>query len=137
MGLTYEWSVTAIKKATSDNIDEAIVGTRWKVVGTDEDGNSGEFSGATPFDLNTINTGSFTAYQDLTESQVLGWIKSVVSGSNPMTNYWSHINGQILKQVERSKLSVAEVSDMHLPWSPTSGSSDTPDPLATNATTID
>jgi hypothetical protein len=129
MGYTYEWSVTGIKKATSTNIDEAIIGTRWKVVCTDEDGNTGEFVGATPFDLHTINTGSFTAYADLNEEQVLGWIKNVVSGSNRMTNYWEHIQGQMDKQIERTKYSFTEVSDVSLPWSPTSGSSVTPDPL--------
>jgi hypothetical protein len=112
----------------SENIDEAIIGTQWKVVCTDEDGNTGEFVGATPFDLNSINTGSFTAYADLNEEQVLGWIKTVVSGSNRMTNYWGHIQGQMDKQITRSKLSFTEVSDVGLPWSPTSGSV-TPDPL--------
>jgi hypothetical protein len=34
------------------------------------------------------------------------------------------------KQITRSKLSFSEVSDISLPWSPTSGSSVTPDPLA-------
>ena len=130
MGYTYEWSVTAIKKATSNDINDAIIGTNWKVICTDEDGNTGEFSGATPFDLNTINTGSFTAYQDLTELQVLVWIKNVVSGSNRATNYWDHIQGQMDKEIIRNKLAFTEVSDVSLPWSPTSGSSVTPDPLA-------
>jgi subtilase family serine protease len=130
MGYTYEWKVTGVKKVNSENIDEAIIGTQWKVVCTDEDGATGEFIGATPFDLKTINTGSFTAYADLTEEQVLGWIKNVVSGSNPGTNYWHHIQGQMDKQIEKTKLSFTEVSDVSLPWSPTSGSSVTPDPLA-------
>ena len=129
MGYTYEWSVTGIKKVNSENIDEAVIGTRWKVICTDEDGNTGEFVGATPFDLHSIDTGSFTPYENLTETQVLGWIKSVVSGSNRATNYWDHIQGQMNKQIERSKLSFTEVSDVSLPWSPTSGSV-TPDPLA-------
>jgi len=129
MGYTYEWKVTGDKKVNSENIDEAIIGTQWKVVCTDEDGNTGEFVGATPFDLNSINTGSFTAYADLNEEQVLGWIKTVVSGSNRMTNYWGHIQGQMDKQITRSKLSFTEVSDVGLPWSPTSGSV-TPDPLS-------
>ena len=129
MGYTYEWSITGIKKANTENIDEAVIGTRWKVVCTDEDGNVGEFNGATPFDLNTINTGSFTTYADLTEQQVLGWVKNIVSGSNRMTNYWGHIQGQMDKQIERTKYSFTEVSDVSLPWSPTSGSSVTPDPL--------
>lgn len=126
MGYTYEWSVTGIKKATSDNINDAIVGTKWKVIGTDDDGNTGEFSGATPFDLNTINTGSFTAYENLTEEQVLGWIKNVASGSESASNYWSHIQGQINKQINNTKLSHVEVGGTDLPWSPTSGSNQTP-----------
>jgi hypothetical protein len=125
MGYTYEWSVTGIKKATSDNINDAIIGTRWKVVCTDEDGNTGEFSGATPFDLNTIDSGSFTPYQDLTEAQVLGWIKSVVSGSSS-SNYWDHIQGQMNKEINKSKLSQVEVTSVDLPWSETSGSFTSP-----------
>jgi hypothetical protein len=129
MGYTYEWKVTGVKKVNSENIDEAVVGTRWRVICTDEDGNKGEFNGATPFNLNTINTGSFTAYADLSEEQVLGWIKNVVSGSNRMTNYWKHIQGKMDEEIIRNKLAFTEVSDISLPWSPTSGSSVTPDPL--------
>jgi hypothetical protein len=129
MGYTYEWKVTGIKKVNSENIDEAIIGTQWKVVCTDEDGNTGEFVGATPFNLQSIDTGSFTPYENLTEEQVLGWIKNIVSGSNPMLNYWNHIQTQMDKQISKSKLSFTEVSEVGLPWSPTSGSV-TPDPLA-------
>jgi hypothetical protein len=125
MGYTYEWSVTSVKKATSDNINDAIIGTQWKVVCTDEDGNSGEFSGATPFDLNTIDTENFTEYQNLTETQVLDWIKNSVSGSSS-TNYWNHIQGQIDKQINRTKLSYVAVNGVDLPWSSTSGSNATP-----------
>jgi hypothetical protein len=121
MGYTYEWSVTGFKKATSDSINDAVIGTRWKVICTDMDGNTGEFSGATPFDLKTIDTGSFIEYADLTETQVLGWIKNTVSGSS-LTNYWEHIQGQLDKQISKSKLSVVEVETGSLPWSPTSGS---------------
>ena len=126
MGYTYEWSITGIKKATSDDINDAIIGTKWKVICTDEDGNTGEFSGATPFDLNTIDTNNFTEYQNLTEEQVLGWIKSTVSGSNSSTNYWSHIQGQMNKQINKNKFSHIEVNSVDLPWSETSGSNATP-----------
>jgi hypothetical protein len=128
MGYTYEWKVTGIKKVNSENIDEAIVGTQWKVICTDEDGNTGEFVGATPFNLQSIDTGSFTPYENLTEEQVLGWIKNIVSGSNPTLNYWNHIQTQMDKQISKSKLSFTEVSEVGLPWSPTSGSV-TPDPM--------
>jgi hypothetical protein len=122
MGYTYEWKLTGLKKQNSTNLEDAVVGANWKVIGTDADGNEGSFTGATPFSITTINTGSFTAYNELTEVQVLGWIKNHVSGSNLSTNYWEHINGVIEREINGKKWVKVEVSEMDLPWSPTSGS---------------
>jgi hypothetical protein len=115
MGYTYEWVVTAIKKATFDDINDAIIGTQWKVICTDNNGNTGEFSGATPFDLNTMDIENFIEYQNLTEVQVLDWIKNVVSGSSS-TNYWSHIQGQMDKQISEKTKIITEVGTSNLPW---------------------
>lgn len=122
MGLTYAWKLVGLKKQNSENIDDAVVGTQWKLTGTDEDGNEGTFTGATPFSISQINTGSFTPYNESTEAQVLGWIKNHVSGSNPSTNYMEHINGVILKEIASKKWVKVEVAEVDLPWSPTSGS---------------
>ena len=122
MGYTYEWKLTGLKKQNSINLEDAVIGTNWKVIGTDTDGNEGSFTGATPFSITTINTGSFTAYNELTEVQVLDWIKNHVSGSNTSTNYWEHISGVIEKEISGKKWVKVEVSEIDLPWSPTSGS---------------
>ena len=121
MGLTYEWKLTGLRKQNSENVNDAVVGTNWKLIGTDEDGNEGTFSGATPFSISTINTASFTEYGALTEEQVLSWVKNYVSGSGP-TNYMEHINGVILKEIASKKYVKLDVSETNLPWSPTSGS---------------
>ena len=122
MGYTYEWKLTGLRKQNSENVNDAVIGTHWKLIGTDEDGNEGTFTGATPFSINTINTSSFTPYTELTEAQVLGWIKNHVSGSNLSTNYMEHINGVIEKEINSKKWVKVEVSETDLPWSPTSGS---------------
>ena len=44
MGFTYEWKLTGLKKQNSINVEDAVVGTSWKLTGTDEDGNVGTFS---------------------------------------------------------------------------------------------
>jgi hypothetical protein len=121
MGLTYEWKLIGLKKQDSENVNEAIVGTNWKITATDEDGNVGTFTGATPFSISTINTGSFVPYSELTEDVVLGWVKNHVSGSGP-TNYMDHINKQIQKEIAANKWVKVEVAEADLPWSPTSGS---------------
>jgi hypothetical protein len=128
MGYTYEWKLVGLKKQNSANINDAVVGTNWKVTATDEDGNVGTFTGATPFSIDTVNTASFTTYNELTETQVIGWIKNHVSGSNPSTNYWAHISGVIEQEINGKKWVKVEVAEVDLPWSPTSGSVTPPVP---------
>jgi len=125
MGLTYKWELVGLKKQNSENFENIVVGTNWKLTGTDTDGNFGVFNGATPFKPQDLNGDGFVNYQDLTEELVLGWVKNVVSGSTE-TNYMGHINGQIQKEIDHKKYARIEVTTMDLPWSPTSGSTSYP-----------
>lgn len=122
MSLEYSWKLKGLKKATNTDINDAVIGTQWKLTGTDADGNSGEFDGATPFKLSEINSEVFTPFSELTELQVLGWIQNIVTGSDA---YWSHINEKINKQIEDKKMEVTDVYEIDLPWS-TGGTEYTP-----------
>ena len=115
MALTYEWKLTGLKKTSGNDLSDVIVQTYWTLTGTDGDGNSGTFSGATPFDLNSVDPANFTAYDSLTEATVLNWIKAVVVGS-----YKDHVDEQIQKQIDGKKNPVVEVNNGQFPWSPPS-----------------
>lgn len=131
MAYTFNWELKALRKANSDSYNDIIIGTNWKVTATDEDGYEGSFDGATPFKAAEINPSTFTEYASLTEEQVLGWVKSVVSGSNASLNYWDHIMGRIKKQIDEKKYLETRVDATAFPWSPTSGSASvTPNPAA-------
>ena len=121
MAITYDWKLTGLRKQHTDDLNNVVVGTFWKVTMTDEDGNTGEFSGATPFSTNSINLSTFTEYTNLSEEQVLGWVKNVVSGSGP-GNYWEHIHGKMLQDYNAKKYQRIMVMENDLPWAPTSGS---------------
>ena len=112
MALSYTWELTSLKKTSAANLSNVIVGTRWDVTGTDENGNSGKFSGATPFNLSTVDPNNFIAYENLTANIVLGWIQAVVVG-----DYKAHIDGQIQKQIDAQINPVEEVSGNTFPWS--------------------
>lgn len=133
MGFTYEWKLTSLKKQNTETLSDVIVGTQWKLTGTDEDGYSGIFNGATPFQVQDLNGDGFIDYHDLTEELVIGWIQNYVSGSSP-SNYMNHINQQIQKQIDHTKFVTMDVSEVDLPWSPTSGSSVAPEPEIAPAT---
>ena len=122
MALTYTWKLTGLKKQDTADFNDLVIGTRWTVTGTDEDAVDGTFQGATPLDIPDAGQEGYIPYAELTEEIVLGWIKEHVSGSNPATNYWDHIDGRIVKAIDEKKWTKVEVMEGDLPWSETSGS---------------
>lgn len=115
MSLTYEWKIKSLKKQNDPSVelDDIIVQTYWECIGSDEDGNSGTFHGATPFDPDQIDPEEFTAYEDLTEAQVLSWIQDVV---NTNVGYKNHIDEQIQKQIDAILRPMVEITGSGLPW---------------------
>lgn len=110
--MNYTWELTNLKRKNTDTIQNIIVQTNWKKIGTDENGNIGSFSGATPFELSTVDPDNFVSYEDLTEEMVLGWIQSIVIGS-----YEEHVNGKITEQIEAIVSPVVSVTG-GFPWQP-------------------
>ena len=115
MELTYTWKLTRLKKTDdpSAELNDIIVQTYWECTGTDADGISGTFNGATPFEPDMVDAENFTTYENLTEAQVLGWVQDVVE-NNP--GYKAHIEGQIKKQIDEIVRPVVEVNSDALPW---------------------
>jgi len=115
MTLTYKWKITSLKKTDDPSVElnDIIVQTRWTLTGTDEEGNSGTFTGATPFEPDQVDPVNFTTYETLTEAMVIGWIQEVVN-NNP--TYKEHIEEQIQKQIDAIKKPQIEVDSDALPW---------------------
>lgn len=113
MALTYTWKVTGLKKTKEGSNNDAVVQTYWEKKGTDDKGNEGVFTGATPF--TSADADPFVKFADLKEADVLKWIKAVadVDGS-----YKDHINAQIQKQID---LVVTPVVEADMPWAETGG----------------
>ena len=111
MSLTYTWKLKSLKKTDTTLLKDVIIQTYWELKGTDEDGYSGTFSGATPFTPTDIDGDGFITYKDLTEEIVLGWIKTQV-----VDGYKDHIDGVIMKQIDEQRNVVQEVKEEELPW---------------------
>jgi hypothetical protein len=113
MALTLSYAITSLKVKDEVNADgvtlqNAVCQTYWKCTGTDEDGNTGEFQGATPFSAATVSEGDFKAFEDLVEADVIGWVQAVVDGD---PHYREHIEGQIQRQID--ELSIRQPN---MPW---------------------
>lgn len=109
MIITYAWKVTRINTKNDADNTGVVVQTRWEKTGTDEDGNTGKFIGATPFDFNSaIQNPNLTPLSELTEAQVLSWIQAVTVG-----DYELHINKVILDDISKKS---SPIIDALLPW---------------------
>lgn len=104
--MTYTWKITGVKTIDTGDVTDGVIQTYWEKTGTDENGNEGTFTGATPFPQSTINPETFVPYTELTEEIVLGWIQGVVVGS-----YEQHVNDQIQKQIDAKNIKQPD-----LPW---------------------
>lgn len=118
MALTYQYKVTGLKvrneTIANTTVENAVVQTYWTLTGTDENGNEGTFSGATPFTADpTDSSGPFIPFDQLTEQDVIAWISNVVE-TNP--GYKDHINAQITKQIDEK---ISPITEPSLPWANT------------------
>lgn len=111
MALTYTWTLSSLRKTDAQGLEGIVVGTQWVCTGIDDDGYSGSFVGATPFNLDEVDPENFTPYEELTKDQVLGWIESTVMATSK-----NHIDEQILKQIEAQKNPIVEVNSQSFPW---------------------
>jgi hypothetical protein len=110
--ITYTWKVTGLKIKDIDTTrPNAIVQTYWQKIGTDESGNEGTFSGATPFTVDpSDDSGPFKPFAELTEADIVAWIQTVVTGG-----YEQHVNSKILEQIQQK---IEPVTEAALPWAP-------------------
>ena len=126
MALSYTWKITGLKKKDQVNsegatLEGAVVQTYWEAEGTDESGNKASFQGATPFSAENVPAGSFVAFEDLTEENVISWVQNIVDND---PSYAAHIEERIRAEIDKEV--VEDVTEGSLPWS--DGSEVTPDP---------
>ena len=109
MTITYTWAVTGMKVTTVGDLSNYVVQTYWTKTGTDENGNTGVFSGATPLTPDSSQP-NYVPYDQLTQEIVLSWIQPLVTGQ-----YEQHVNDVIAEAIAAKTNPVVEEP---LPWNP-------------------
>jgi hypothetical protein len=118
MAWTFEYEIERVKVKDEVNNDgvtlpNAVCQTYWKVTGTNADGDSSQFAGATPLSAKGVGEANFTDFSTLDEATVVGWIRNIVEGPN---GYIDHIKDVLQKQIDAENES--EIETAALPWTP-------------------
>ena len=74
---------------------DVVFNIHWNCEDKDSNGNSGRCYGT--IGISTDDLSSFTAYSDVTETQVVGWAKAAL-GSDEIASIEANVAGQIAEQ---------------------------------------
>lgn len=113
MTLALTYSVTSIKvkdevNNKGDMFANVVCQAHWKVVGTNINNETGEFSSATVFSALNVLSDNFKDFADLQEEDVISWIKNDVESN---ADYKSYILTRIKAQIDAEK-----PREINLPW---------------------
>ncbi len=101
MAITYSWRVDHMDTKMSQNgLDKVVVSCRWSITATDDSTppvTANDFGYAT---FSSPDANTFTAYDDLTEETVLGWIWA---SSSPSGDYRGDIEAGLAAQIDQVK----------------------------------
>jgi len=109
MDNSYTWVIARMDAyPTHENQENVVYTVYWTLNGTDKNGHFGSLDGT----VNVIYSDNdlFTPYEQLTESQVIGWVTTAL-GPEQVSALENNINEQIKQQIAPKSVNLSP------PWS--------------------
>jgi len=95
--MTYTWNNKTVDTYPDlDGNADVIFNVHWRLTGEDENGNVGSVYGTQSLD--TTDLSSFTAFADITEEQINGWIETAM-GEDRVAELKANIDAQIEEKI--------------------------------------
>ena len=99
MAINYTWDVKTVDVKEIDGKADTVFNVHWRLTGTDDanndaDGNPQAASVYGTIGLDTEDLSDFTAFADLTVSDVQGWVEAAM-GADRITEMKSNLDTQI------------------------------------------
>ena len=99
MAITYTWDCKTVDTyPTKDSKSDVIFNVHWRLNGEDdtEDKNTGSIYGVAS--INTDDLSTFTAFADLKESDIIGWVESGL-GEDQVKSLKANLDAQIAEKI--------------------------------------
>jgi len=99
MAITYTWNCTTVDTyPTKSDQTDVIFNVHWRLNGVDdtEDENTGDSYGVVSLDTEDLST--FTAFADITEANVIGWVEAAL-GEEQVASIKASIDAQIAEKI--------------------------------------
>jgi len=98
MAITYTWDTKTVDTyPTKSGESDVIFKVWWNLYGVDDTTEKNAAYATGVVDLDTSDLSSFTAFADVTESDVDGWVQAEI-GADKINNYKSGIEAEITEK---------------------------------------
>tara|TARA_B100000902_G_scaffold343739_1_gene348616 strand:+ start:36 stop:377 length:342 start_codon:yes stop_codon:yes gene_type:complete len=103
MAINYTWNVSTVDVKEIDSNADTVFNVHWRLTGTDDANNDadGNPQAATVYgtqSLDTSDLSDFTAFADLTASDVQGWVEAAM-GEDKITEMKANLDATIAELV--------------------------------------
>lgn len=107
MAINYTWDCKTVDVKTIDGNEDAVFNVHWRLNAEDDSNTVEDIDGnnvsakATAYgtkELDTSDLSSFTAFADLTNDQITGWVQSAM-GEDKVTEIKNNLSNQITELV--------------------------------------
>ena len=104
MAINYAWDVSTVDTyPTKDSNSDVVYNVHWRLTATDDtnkdsDGNNWTATSYGSQGLDTDDISSFTAFADLTSSDVQGWVEAAL-GADEVTALKANLDAQIAEKI--------------------------------------
>ena len=103
MAINYTWNVSTVDTKTIDSNADTVFNVHWRLTGTDDANNDADGNPQTAtvygtIGLDTSDLSSFTAFADLTVSDVQGWVEAAM-GADKITEMKAGLDANIAELV--------------------------------------
>ncbi len=93
MAINYTWNVSTVDVKEIDGNADTVFNVHWRLTGTDDANDESATVYGTQF-LDTSDLSDFTAFADLTASDVQGWVEAAM-GADSITEMKASLDAQI------------------------------------------
>jgi hypothetical protein len=109
MATTFTWSINEMETYPKiDNLDNFVAFVEWQLTG--DDGKNTSFTKAV-FGYKPQDVTGFTPYNELTQEQVLGWVKDRLGAEGV-----AHFESVVQQQLDSMDIKVDPAIPQPLPW---------------------
>lgn len=114
----FTWKILNMEAIMSYNdLTDVVRSVYWQLEGHDDDNKYGRHWGIQQLDIDNIDSSSYTSYSNLTEAQVLAWVKTALNTEN-IQEEGNPVFTQLLENQVQAQMDSEEIGSRRTgtPW---------------------